>query len=51
MPRPYYVVLYNQNVNIRLKQMKKNNHCKVTKTSKAYIRQFSKVWEMSNTIF
>ena len=23
MPRPYYVVLFNHNVNVRLKQMKK----------------------------
>ena len=28
--RPYYVVLYNHNVNERLEQMKKNNRCKVT---------------------
>ena len=32
MPRPYYVVLFNHNVNVRLKQMKKNNRCKVTMT-------------------
>ena len=51
MPRPYYVVLYNQNVNERLEQMKKNNRCKVTMPPKAYIRQFSKIWEMNNTIF